>query len=105
MGEKEMSIRLLGRRILVEKEFITVRRGILLSYKAPPSATARVVAVGTEMKTEWPELQAGQRVAVRPYSGEILEFEGHTLHLFQKEFLKDVLAVIPEQGGELESEP
>lgn len=98
------SLRLLGRRILVEKEYITARRGILLSYKAPPSATARVVAVGVEMQIEWPGLQVGQRVAVRPYSGEILEFDGRTLHLFQKEFLKDVLAVIPEQGGEVESE-
>lgn len=99
-----MSLRLLGRRILVEKEYITVRRGILLSYKAPPSATAKVVAVGTEMQKEWPELKPGQRVTVRPYSGEVLEFEGRTLHLFQKEFLKDVVAIIPEQTAEVEAQ-
>ena len=91
-------IRLLGKRVLVEPD----RRaghvsaaGLLLVEKFHPPATGTVITVGERLKTEHSPLEAGQRVAFKPYGGTELPWRGKNLRVLEP---GDVLGVITANG-------
>lgn len=97
------TLRLLGMKILVERE-IQERTpgGLFLSQRAPPSTNGRVIAVGTGLQKHGTGLAPGQRVAMRPYLGNASEmtWEGRKCLLID---FTDILGIIPEAGSTFEA--
>lgn len=95
-------IRLLGRRVLVEPD----RRaghvsggGLMLVEKWHPPATGIIITVGARLLEDKSPLEAGQRVAFKPYGGTELAWRGQMLRVLEP---GDVLGIIGE-NGELEA--
>lgn len=79
-------------RIIVEPlPLPSIQNGLHLVQKNHPSAVGSVVSVGSFVSEQWPELKAGDMVAIKPMGGVDFEFSGHKFKLMDR---SEVLAIM-----------